>query len=63
MTEIGKTLTHCLKAMDVSTGISAAIYLTVGEDSQKMELLDFLADNRDATPEELLDEARRISGR
>ena len=62
MTEIGRTLTHCLKAMDIPAGMSAAIYLTVGSDGQKEELLNFMADNRTATPETLLAEARRISG-
>ena len=62
MTEIGKTLTHCLKAMGVPTGMAAAIFLTAREDQQKKELLDYLADHREATPEELLSEARRISG-
>lgn len=61
MTETGKTLTHCLKAMGVQTGMGAAIFLTARGDQQKTELLDYIADHRDATPEELLDEARRIS--
>ena len=61
MTETGKTLIHCLKSMGVQTGMGAAIFLTAREDQQKTELLDYIADHRDATPEELLDEARRIS--
>ena len=47
--------------MGVQTGMGAAIFLTAREDQQKTELLDYIADHRDATPEELLDEARRIS--
>ena len=61
MTETGKRLTHCLKAMGVPTGMGAAIFLTVGEENQKDEILHYMANHREATAEELLDVARRIT--
>lgn len=61
MTETEKRLTHCLKAMGISRGMGAAIFLTVGEEEQQVEMLHYMADHREATAEELLDEARRIS--
>lgn len=61
MTVAGKRLTHCLKAMGVPTGMGAAIFLTVGEEEQKEEMLHYMADHREATVEELLDVARRIT--
>ncbi len=60
MTEVGKTLTHCLKAMGVPTGVGAVIFLNVPEEWQKVELLDYMADHREVTQEELLTEAQRI---
>ena len=63
MTEIEKRLTHCLKAMGIPRGMSAAIFLTVGEEEQQQtKMLHYMADHREATGEELLNEARRISG-
>ena len=61
MTETGKRLTHCLKAMGVPTGMGAEIFLTAGEEEQKEEMLHYMADHREATAEELLDVARRIT--
>lgn len=61
MTETGKRLTYCLKAMGVPTGMGAAIFLTAGEEEQKEEMLHYMADHREATAEELLDVARRIT--
>ena len=63
MTETEKRLTHCLKAMGILRGMGAAIFLTVGEEEQQqVEMLHYMADHREATGEELLNEARRISG-
>ena len=61
MTETGKRLTYCLKAMGVPTGKGAAIFLTAGEEEQKEKMLHYMADHREATAEELLDVARRIT--
>ena len=36
MTETEKRLTHCLKAMGISRGMGAAIFLTVGEEEQQV---------------------------
>ena len=47
--------------MGVPTGMGAAIFLTVGEENQKDEILHYMADHREATAEELLDVARRIT--
>lgn len=61
MTETGKRLTYCLKAMGVPTGMGAAIFLTAWEEEQKEKMLHYMADHREATAEELLDVARRIT--
>ena len=43
--------------------VRAAVFCKVaGEDETAMKMAEFIADNMNATPEELLDEARRISG-
>lgn len=63
MTETGKRLTHCLKAMGIPAGMGAAIFLTAGGEEQKEEMLHYMADHREATAEELLDVARRISAK
>lgn len=61
MMETGKRLTHCLKVMGVPTGMGAAILLTAGEEEQEEKMLHYMADHREATAEELLDVARRIT--
>lgn len=61
MMETGKRLTHCLKAMGVPTGMGAAILLIAGEEEQKEERLHYMADHREATAEEILDVAWRIT--
>ena len=43
MTETEKRLTHCLKAMGISRGMGAAIFLTVGEEEQQqVEMLHYM---------------------
>lgn len=41
---------------------AAAFCMVSGEDQMAMQMVEFIADHMNATPEELLDEARRISG-
>ena len=61
MTETQKDLIHGLKIFGAKTGTIVEIMLRLETESQQKEMLGYMVDHRDATPEELLDEARRIS--
>ena len=54
MTETEKLLIHCLKAFGVKKGAAMEISLRMETEKQQKELLNFMADNRTATPETLL---------
>lgn len=62
MTEMERVLIHCLKAFGVNEGAAMEISLRAETEKQQKEMLNYMADNRSATPENLLAEARRISG-
>ena len=62
MTEMDDLLTRCLSFHGVRKGAGAEIYLRLKNKPELQErFMDYMADNRNATPEELLNEARRIS--
>lgn len=62
MTEMDDLLTRCLSFHGVRKGAGAEIYLRLhGKPEMQKEFLNYMADHREATAEELLDEARRIS--
>ena len=62
MTEAQSILKGGLKCVSIPEWVSAAVFCKVaGEDETAMKMAEFIADNMNATPEELLDEARRIS--
>lgn len=43
--------------------VKATVFCMVsGDDQMAMQMVEFIADHRETTAEELLDEARRISG-
>lgn len=63
MTEMDDLLMRCLSYSGVRRGAGAEIYLRLhGKPEMQEQFLDYLADHREATAEELLAEARRISG-
>ena len=62
-TEMDNLLIRGLSSFKVKNGAGAEIYLRLKNKPELQEqLMNFMADNRNATPEELLSEARRISG-
>lgn len=63
MTEMDDPLIRGLSCFGVKRGAGAEIYLRLKEHPQLQEqFMDYMTDHREATPEELLNEARRISG-
>ena len=64
MTEMDDLLTRGLSCFGVRKGAGAEIYLRVkGQPELQERLMDYMADHREATAEELLDVARRISAK
>ncbi|MEF2940927.1 MAG: hypothetical protein U0O13_04925 [Oscillospiraceae bacterium] len=62
MTEMDDLLIRGLSCFGVKRGAGAEIYLRLKEQPQLQEqFMDYMADHREATAEELLNEARRIS--
>ena len=62
-TEMDNLLIRGLSSFKVKNGAGAEIYPRLKNKPELQEqLMNFMADNRNATPEELLNEARRISG-
>lgn len=61
-TEMDDLLIRGLSSFKVKNGAGAEIYLRLKNKPELQEqLMNFMADNRDATSEDILDEARRIS--
>ena len=50
-----------LKAFGVRKGAAMEIALRMETEEQQYKMMDYMVDHREATGEELLDEARRIS--
>ena len=62
-TEMDDLLIRGLSSFKVKNGAGAEIYLRLKNKPELQEqLMNFMADNRYATSEDILDEARRISG-
>lgn len=62
MTEMDDLLIRGLSCFGVRNGAGAEIYLRVkGQPELQERLMDYMADHREATAEELLDVARRIT--
>ena len=57
-----KLLIQGLQICGISKGMSAVIFMTLQTDEQKLEMCNYLADHKDASDEELLEQARRIAG-
>lgn len=64
MTEMDDLLIRGLSCFGVRRGAGAEIYLRVkGQPELQERRMDYMADHREATAEELLDVARRISAK
>ena len=64
MTEMVDLLIRGLRCFGVSKGAGAEFYLRgKGQPELQERLMDYMADHREATAEELLDGARRISAK
>lgn len=62
MTEAQSILKGGLKRVSIPEWVRAAVFCkAAGEDETAMKMAEFIADNRNVTPEELLNEARKIS--
>lgn len=63
MTEMDDLLIRGLSCFGVRKGAGAEIYLRLkGQPQMQEKFMDYMADHRAATSEDLLDVARRISG-
>lgn len=64
MTEMDDLLIRGLSCFGVRKGVGAEIYLRLEDQPELQEqFMDYMADHREATAEELLDVARRISAK
>ena len=62
MTETQKLLFRGLEAFRVPKGIAAEIFVRLHEEERQVQMMDYMVSHESATPENLLNEARRISG-
>lgn len=51
-----------LKVFEVKTGMAMAIIMTLQDEDQMWEMMEYMAEHKGATADELLDQARRIAG-
>lgn len=62
LTEVEKKLIAGLKLNSVPKGKAAVIFMLLQEKEQQLEMLQYILENEQATPDELLDVARRLAG-
>lgn len=62
MTEIEAHLIDALKMDGVRKGAAMAVCLMLKEDSQRMDMIEYLLNEQEMTDEKALDMARRIAG-
>lgn len=62
VTEVKQLLIDAMKTCGVSKGKGAAIFMTLQNEGNMMEMCGYLLNNMDATEDELLDKAREIAG-
>lgn len=62
MTKAQELLFHGLEDFCVPKGMAAEIFVRLHEEEKQVQMMRYMVENEKATPEELLDEARRISG-
>ena len=62
MTKAQELLFHGLEDFFVPKGMAAEIFVRLHEEAQRVQMMRYMVAHEKATPEELLSEARRISG-
>lgn len=62
LTEIEAHLIDALKMDGVRKGAAMAVCLMLKEDSQRMDMIEYLLNEQEMTDEKALDMARRIAG-
>ena len=62
LTELEKVLIGYLKISKARAGVQATAFLLLREESQQMEMWEFLSKNETATEQQILDMARKIAG-
>jgi len=64
VTKVGQLLSDFLDQSKADEATKTIAFITVGsEEDRRLKMCRYLADNEDATGEEILAEARRIAGR
>lgn len=63
MTKAQELLFHGLEDFSVPEGMAAEIFVRLHEEDQQVQMMRYMVANEKATPENLLNEARRISGK
>ena len=62
LTETQRLLIACLKHLDVSKGTAMGVCLLLKEEAQQMDMVEYLLSKKMGTDEEVLEQARKISG-
>ena len=62
LTGLEKVLIGYLKISKARAGVQATAFLLLREESQQMEMCEFLSKNETATEQQILDMARKIAG-
>ena len=62
MTKAQELLVHGVEDFSVPKGMAAEIFVRLHEEEQQVQMMRYMVANEKATPENLLSEARRISG-
>ncbi len=62
LTELEKVLIGYLKISKARAGVQATAFLLLREESQQMEMCEFLSKNETAAEQQILDMARKIAG-
>ena len=62
LTELEKVLIGYLKISKARAGVQATAFLLLREESQQMEMCEFLSKNETAKEQQILDMARKIAG-
>lgn len=63
LTEVKQALIDGLKLREVSKGKAAAIYCMIETDEKRMDMIQYILENKKGTEDEFLNEARRIAAK
>ena len=62
-TQVKQALIDGLKLREVSNGKAAAIYCMIETDEKRMDMIQYILENKKGTEDEFLNEARRIAAK